>query len=142
VYWASSRTLREALARRAVLHSGNDPASADQYVNAPKDEYEVLVQGIDMAPFQRKDEKEYAGLAWLQVKPSKDKITPSHVTYTRDDKNAVTAAVFYFPKKKADGAPTIPEGTKGADFFCKVGASTMHAVFDLQKMQDQKGVDL
>jgi hypothetical protein len=142
VYWASSRTLREALARRAVLHAGNDPKQADEYVNAPQEEYQVLVQGKDMAPFQRRDEKAYASMSWLQVKPSKDKIAPSHVTYTRDAANVVNGAIFFFAKTRADGSPLFTAQSKTADFSCKVGASTIHASFDFAKMQDQKGQDL
>lgn len=144
VYWASSRTIREALAQRAVLHNGSDAKQAEQYVNAVQDHYQVLIQGMDLAPFQRKSETEYAGLAWLQLKGSRDKIAPSQVTYTHDEKakNAVNAVFFYFAKTKADGSPAIPDGTKTADFYCKVGASTIHASFEIQKMQDQKGVDL
>jgi hypothetical protein len=142
VYWSSSQTIRKALAQRAVLHNGNDAKQAEDFVNAAQDDYQVLVQGTDMAPFQRKDEKEYATMAWLQLKGSKDKIMPVHVTYTRDDKNAVTGAAFYFAKKTASGSPTIPDGTKTADFYCKVGASTIHAGFEIQKMQNEKGVDL
>jgi hypothetical protein len=142
VYWASSRTLRAALARRAVLHAGSDAKQAEDYVNAPQEEYQVLVQGADMAPFQRLDEKAYASMAWLQVKPSKDKIMPTHVTYTRDAANVVNGAIFFFAKKRADGSPLFAAQSKTADFSCKMGASTIHASFDLSRMQDQKGQDL
>jgi hypothetical protein len=142
VYWASSRTLRAALAQRAVLHAGDDPKHAEEYVSAPQDEYQVLIQGGDMAPFQRLDEKAYAGMAWLLVKPSKDKIMPSHVTYTHDAANIVNGAIFFFAKTRADGSPLFTAQSKTVDFSCKVGASTIHASFDLSKMQDQKGQDL
>jgi hypothetical protein len=142
VYWSSSRSVRGALAQRAVLHAGSDAKQAEAYVSAPQEEYQVLIQGKDMAPFQRKDEKTYAGMAWLQVKPSKDKITPSHVTYTRDAANVVNGAIFFFAKKRADGSPLFTGQAKTVDFSCKLGASAIHASFDLTKMQDQKGQDL
>jgi hypothetical protein len=144
VYWSSSKTIREALARRNELHSGGDPKEGETYVNAPQDEYQVLVQGRDMAPFDHVDEKGYAGMAWLQLKGSKEKIMPTHVMYTHDPKvqAAVNGAVFYFAKKNAAGAPTIPPDVKSVDFYCKVGASTMHAVFEPQKMKNAEGTDL
>jgi len=144
VYWSSSKTIREALARRNELKNGADPKEADAYVNTPQDEYQVLVQGKDMAPFDRVDEKGYAGMAWLQLKGSKEKIMPTHVMYTHDAKvqSAVNGAVFYFAKKNAAGAPTIPPDVKSVDFYCKVGASTMHAVFEPQKMKNMEGTDL
>jgi len=142
VYWSSARTVRGALAQRAVLHAGSDAKQAEEYVSAPQAEYQVLIQGRDMAPFQRMDEKAYAGMAWLQVKPSKDKIAPTHVTYTRDAANMVNGAIFFFARTRADGSPLFTPQSKTADFSCKVGASSIHASFDIPKMQDQKGQDL
>jgi hypothetical protein len=142
VYWSSARTMREALARRAAIHNGRDMKDAQEFVAAVQDEYQVTVQGPDMAPFQRKSEKDYAGLAWLQLKKSKEKIPASHVVYTRDDSGTVNAAIFFFPKKNASGAPTIGPDDKNVDFACKVGDSTIHANFELQKMEDAKGLDL
>jgi hypothetical protein len=142
VYWMSSRTMRSAVARKAVLHSGSDPKTAADYVAEPEDEFQVAVQGSDMAPFQRMDEKKYPDLAWLQVKKSKDKIMPSHAVYKKNDKGLVNAAIFYFPKKDASGNPTLGPDTKSVEFACKVGASTIHATFDPSKMSDMKGPDL
>ncbi len=142
VYWSSSRTMREAVARRAVLHNGRDLKDAQEFVDAALDEYQVTVQGTDLAPFQRKSEREYASLAWLQPKKTKEKILASHVNYTRDDKGNVTGVVFFFPKKIASGAPTLGAEDKSVDFACKVGASTIHAYFNLTKMDDAKGLDL
>jgi hypothetical protein len=144
VFWYSSRTLREATARRAVIHNGQDPQGAEEYVSAPHEDYELLIQGKDMSPFQVKPEEQYAAMAWMQVKGSKEKIGATKVTYTKDDAapHAVNGAIFSFPRKKADGSPTIPAGIKNVDFYCKVGSSTMRATFDVSKMQDQKGQDL
>jgi len=97
-----------------------------------------------MAPFNRVDEKGYASMAWLQLKGSKEKMMPTHVQYMHDPKaqNAVTGTVFYFAKKSADGTPTIPPDEKSVDFNCKVRASTMHAIFEPQKMKNEAGLDL
>jgi hypothetical protein len=144
VYWSSSKTIREAEARSNELKNGGDPKAAEDFVSKPLDEYEILVQGKDMAPFDRVEEKGYASMAWLQLKGSKQKIMPTHVMYTHDAKiqAAVNGAVFYFPKKNADGSPTIPPDMKSVDFYCKVGASTMHVVFEPQKMKNAEGLDL
>jgi hypothetical protein len=144
IYWSSSKTIREALARSNELKSGGDAKEAEAYVSAPQDEYQVLVQGKDMAPFDHVDEKGYASMAWLQLKGSKEKIMPTHVTYTHDAKvqTAVNGAVFFFAKKNADGSPTLPPDVKSVDFYCKVGASTMRAVFEPQKMKNAEGTDL
>jgi hypothetical protein len=142
VYWMSSRTMRGAVARKAELHAGSDPKAASEYVAEAQDEFQVAVQGADMAPFQRMDEKKYQELAWLQVKKGKHEIMPSHVVYRKDDHGIVTAAVFYFPKKDASGEIVLGPDTKGVEFVCKVASSAIHAAFDPSKMVDMKGPDL
>ena len=38
VYWSSARTVRGALAQRAILHAGSDAKQAEEYVSAPQAE--------------------------------------------------------------------------------------------------------
>jgi hypothetical protein len=141
VYWMSSQTMRAALARRSVLHAGNDEAKAEQYVEAPVDEYQIGVQGLDLAPFYHNDEKFFEANSALELKKTKQKVSPSHVVYNRDAKNAITSAVFFFPKK-VNGQDLISPGDKSVEFSCKMGKSTLHAIFELKSMVNQKGVDL
>jgi hypothetical protein len=141
VYWMSSETIRAALARRSVLHAGKDQAEAVKYVEAPIEEYQIAVQGLDLAPFYHNDEKFFAANAALEVKKSKLKEAPSHVVFNRDDKNAITSAVFFFPKK-VNGQDLISPTDKSVEFTCKMGKSTLHAIFEPNKMVNQKGPDL
>jgi hypothetical protein len=141
VYWMSSETMRAALARRGVLHAGKDEAEAAKYVEAPIEEYQIAVQGLDMAPFYHNDEKFFAVNSALEVKKTKQKETPSHVAFNRDDKNAITSAVFFFPKK-VNGQDLISPTDKSVEFTCKLGKSTLHAMFEPNKMANQKGPDL
>src|SRR5215469_18797810 len=55
VYWASSRIMRAASARKSVLHGGKEVDVA-KYANEPQEEYQIVVQSEDMAPFVRHDE--------------------------------------------------------------------------------------
>ncbi len=144
VFWSSSRTIRSAIARLNVLTNNGDPQQAENYVSAPEENYEVLLQGKDMVPFDRKSEKEYASLAWLEIKGSKDKVFPTKIEYIRNEKNGnlVDRVVFTFPMKKVDGSPVIPADTKSVSFNCKLGPSSLQAVFDPSKMRDSKGLDL
>src|SRR5215469_11714216 len=59
VYWASSRVMRAATARRSVLHGGKADLDVDKYATAPQEEYQVVIQSEDMSPFVRHDEKFY-----------------------------------------------------------------------------------
>jgi hypothetical protein len=142
VFWMSSHTMRGAMARRAVIQGNKDPKEASEYVNAPEQNYALLVQGGEMSPFKAKSEKEYMSLAWLQLKKEKNKIEPVKVEYNRDAQGTLSGVFFFFPKKDASGAPTIPPGAKGVEFSCKVGASTIHVTFEPSKMVAQSGVDL
>lgn len=140
VYWMSSETMRAALGRRAVLHAGKEEADVDKYVETPVDEYQIVVQGPDMAPFYHNEEKFFEANSALEVKKTKQKFSPSHVAYNHE-KDAISSAVFFFPKK-VNGQDTISPSDKSVEFTCKLGKSTLHAVFEPAKMVNQKGADL
>ena len=140
IYWASSRVMRAASARKAVLHGGKTDVDVDKYASQPQEEYQVVIQSEDMTPFVRHDEKFFQSNAFLEPKKSKQKIAPSHVVYERDEKGQlVTAAVFFFPKKTAYGEPVIGSDEKSVEFNCKIEGSNLRVNFELQKMVDNQG---
>lgn len=110
-----------------------------KYASDPQEEYQVVVQSEDMAPFVRHDEKFFQDNSFLDLKKTKQKIPPSHVRYERDDKGLVAAAVFFFPKKTAAGEPTVPSDEKNVEFSCKLEGSKLSVSFDPQKMADSQG---
>ncbi len=143
VYWSSSRVMREASVRKAVLHGGKSESEMEKFLNQPVDEYQIVVQGEDMAPFVRKDERFYQANAYLQLKKTKQKISPSHVRYERDAQGVrVVAVIFFFPRKTSSGDPVIVADEKSVEFNCKIEGSTFRVNFDPQKMLDQVGPDL
>jgi|HubBroStandDraft_6_1064221.scaffolds.fasta_scaffold00361_12 hypothetical protein len=143
VYWMSSRTIRGALGRRAILHGGKDAAEVDRAVAAPTDEFEILVQGRDMAPFINNDEKFFQANSHLEIKKSKEKLSPSHVTMVHGaNGKTVTSASFFFPKKSAAGEDQIAPDEKDVQFTVSLGKSTLKVDFEPRKMDDQKGPDL
>jgi hypothetical protein len=142
-YWASSRVMRAASARKAILHGGKKDVDVGKYAGEPQEEYQIFLQSKDMAPFLRHDEKFFQANAFLETKKSKVRMSPSHVRYERDEKGIlVTAAIFFFPKKTPSGDPTIIPDEKGVEFSCKIEGSTLHVNFEPQKMVDQSGPDL
>jgi len=142
VYWASSRIMRAASARKSVLHGGKQDVDVTKYANEPQEEYQIVVQSEDMAPFFRHDEKFFQENSFLDVKKTKQKISPSHVRYERDEKGLVAAAVFFFPKKTAAGELTLPSDEKNVEFNCRIEGSRLRVNFDPQKMVDQSGAAL
>jgi hypothetical protein len=143
VSWMSSRVMREASARYAVLHYKSDPTAEDKKLSEQPEEYIILVQGNDMTPFQTKDEKYHLANSYLQTKKAKEKLAPNRVNYElKPDGKSVNAAYFHFPKKAASGEPFIASDEKGVLFICQLGNTQLKVDFDLKKMVLQNTADL
>ena len=137
VYWQSSRVMRAATARQAVLHG--EKVDVDKYANEPQAEYQIVLRMEDMTPFQQHDEKFFQDNAFLQMKKGKDKISPSHVVYEKNSKGLVADAIFFFPKTTSSGAPTVSADETEVQFSCKIADSTVRVGFKPRDMVDQSG---
>jgi hypothetical protein len=143
VLWDSSRVMRAASARQAVLQGGRTDVDVEKYANEPRKEYQITLESADMTPFYHQNEKFFQENAFLEMRKSKQRISPSHVAYKRGQKGVlVAAAVFFFPKKTASGDPTISPDEKNVEFICKLEGSVLRVGFELQKMVDHSGPDL
>jgi hypothetical protein len=142
VAWYSSHTVRAAIARLEVLHHAKSDADAEKIFSSKMENYIVLVQGADMGPFNKRPEKDFQGLAYLQLKKSKDKLSPSKVEYLRGSNDAVNSVLFYFPRKNAEGQPTISPDEKGMNFVCPFEKTAIQNYFEPQKMVSKDGQDL
>jgi hypothetical protein len=140
LYWHSSRVMRAASAREAVLHGVIDQSAVKKFTDAPRAEYEIVLRMDDMTPFTEKDENFYQQNAFLEMRRSKLKLPPSKVLYERLGTTSEDV-VFFFPKT-ADGAPTIARDEADVVFGCKVADQTFRADFKPKKMVDQFGPDL
>src|ERR1700676_5009148 len=140
VLWASSRVMRAAYARDAILHGRATNLDLEKYVAEPQNEYQVTLQSVDLSPFLRKDEQFYRANAFLEMRKSKQRISPTHVRYDRDAKGVrLNSVVFFFPKKTPSGDPTIPNNEKNVEFICNIEGSILRVGFELQKMVDKDG---
>ncbi len=137
IYWQSSRVMRAATARQAVLHGQS--VDVDKYANEPQPEYQIILRMEDMAPFQQHDEKFFQDNAFLQMKKGKDKISPTHVVYDKNSKGMVADAIFFFPKTNSSGAPTISSEETEVQFSCKIADTTVRVGFRPREMVDQSG---
>jgi hypothetical protein len=143
VDWVSSKTMRSARARYDVLHSGKTPADAEQYANEPQTYYTILVQGGDMGPFVKNDEKFFQANSFLQLKKAGQKVSPERVELQHGaDGKSVVGALFYFAKKLPTGADLISPEEKSIEFTCKLDRSNLKATFEPQKMTAATGPDL
>jgi len=137
IYWQSSRVMRAATARQAVLHG--EKVDVEKYVSEPQGEYQIIVRMQDMTPFRQRDEKFFQENAFLQTKKGKDKISPTHVVYEKNSTGLVEDAVFFFPKTTSSGAPTVSADETDVQFSCKIADTTVRVGFRLRDMVDQSG---
>jgi hypothetical protein len=142
VAWYSSHTVRAAVARLEQLHQAKSDADAEKMFSSKMQDYIVLVQGADMGPFNKRPEKDFQGLAYLQSKKSKQRISPSKVEYLRGSNGTVSSVLFYFPHKNAAGEPTISPDEKGVNFVCPFEKTAIQNYFEPQKMVAKDGQDL
>jgi len=143
VRWASSRTVREAFLRAAVLGGRIKQEEAEKQAAQPMEVYQVLIVGQDMKPFQGADDKALLEKTYLLTKKTKQRIPAVAVEYQRgSDGKTVQAAAFSFPKKSSSGEATISPDEKGVDFFCSAGGANLRASFEPPKMEDSQGRDL
>jgi hypothetical protein len=143
VRWVSSRTIREAVLRSAVLSGKTKQEDAEKELAVPTDTYQVFVAGPDMKPFAGIDDDELKRGTFLLTRKTKQKIAPSAVQIERAaDGAGVQAIVFSFPKKSRTGESTIAADEKSADFTCVAGPARIQAAFDISRMDDAQGRDL
>ncbi|MHB8526285.1 MAG: hypothetical protein ACYDD2_09040 [Candidatus Acidiferrales bacterium] len=117
-------------------------ADADQQINRPLTEYQVVVEGRDMTLFYKNEEKFFQTNSFLMMKETKQRISPNLVAYERGKgRKIIHAAISFFLKKAASEQDSIPSGETSIEFHCKLGNSTLQTSFDSRKMVDQNGPD-
>jgi hypothetical protein len=84
VFWWSSRTVRAAFYRRAVLKGTMTEADLEEHVAASPDEYMVLVQSTNMRIFQLRGEKAFESAAYLQTRTHKQRFLQAMSRSSRD----------------------------------------------------------
>ncbi|MFZ0211666.1 MAG: hypothetical protein WBE20_08790 [Candidatus Acidiferrales bacterium] len=141
VRWYSSRVMREALAREAVIGGKISEAEATKLLAAPIDDYEVIVFGPDMTPFQNLTEDQLKSDASLEGRQSKQKVAPTSVQMNKGSDGRTNSLVFSFPKKTASGADVAATQEKGIEFVCKFKGLDLRNTFETRKMVDEKGED-
>ncbi len=140
--WISALTMREALARMQLLDQKVTQPEAEQFVSQTPPNYEIVVFGRDMTPFQTVDRATLLKDSSLLLDGPKATINAADVTVTRTpDERQVQAVTFSFPKTAA-GQPTIPDQEKGIDLICKTKDVTLKFHFDPRRMATGKGRDL
>ena len=143
IRWNSSHTIREALARNALLHNRMTESEASNFVGQSPPAYEILFSGSDMSPFAALNEQELKSDVYLEARQSKQKVSPAGVSIRRTpDNRRVILILFSFPHQTAEGRLIITSKDKEVEFVCKMKKFDLKADFDLHKMKSSKGLDL
>ena len=141
LFWASSRTIREASARRAVLNGAATPEAAAKLAEATPDSYQILINSGDLAVLEKRGVTALRDAAFIQLKKEKKKISPSSVVFQKSS-GKVVGVIFSFPKADASGGTSIPVEEKEVEFSVQVGDGQLRAAFNLKQMNDMQGQDL
>jgi hypothetical protein len=142
IYWWSARTIREASLRRQVLKGTTTQEAADNTLKTAPESYQILVAGQNMVIFKTRGEDAFKNTAFIQLKKTKKKISPSKVEFQETADGKVVGAIFSFPKKDASGEPTIESDEKEIDFNLQIGDAWVRTVFNPKQMVDSQGEDL
>jgi hypothetical protein len=143
VRWYSSRTVRAATYRTGILNGQMKEADADALLAKPNEEYNVLVLGTNLGAFGKLDEDALKAKTLLTTKKGKQKIAAEKVHVQRGaDGKKIVAVVFSFPRKAANGEPSISADEKSVEFVCTTPAFALRASFEPPKMADKQGPDL
>jgi hypothetical protein len=142
IFWWSARTIREASARRQVLHGTLAQDAADKAVTQVPENYQILIAGQNMSAFQQESEDYFKSNTYLEIKKSKRKINPTNVEIQKTPEGKIVGVIFSFPKKDAEGAPSIGPDEKEVDFNLHAGGSAIRTYFNPKQMIDSQGEDL
>lgn len=140
VTWNSSRTIREALARKQEL-AGTPPDVARKELSQEPTDYAVEVSGANLMAFGRIQQDDLKANSYLMSKTTKEKVAPANVTIQRGSDGKPAAIIFHFARVTDSGGSTIAKNEKGVEFSTQAGSTQVKVQFDLSKMMDKQGTD-
>jgi hypothetical protein len=141
IRWYSSRVMREALVREAVMKGQMSEADGARFLAEPVTDYEIIVLAPDMTPFQGLTEDQLKSDAYLEGKQSKQKVAPYKIQIHQGPNGKTDNIIFFFPMKTSGGQDVASAQEKGLEFACKVKGLDLRNTFDTRKMVDEKGRD-
>lgn len=142
VRWNSAQTIREALARNAVLNHKASESEALKFVAETPPDYAIFLAGRDMSPFAGVSEEELNSKVSLEAKQSKQEIHPLRVTLNRTpDHSRITFIMFSFPRQTAENQPFITPKDTDVEFVCHLKNFNLRVDFGLPEMRTEKGPD-
>lgn len=143
IRWVSAQTIRQAMARSAVLSGKVGAEEADRFWERRSEQHVIAIVGQDMRPFARVHEDSLKSATYLIVKSSRQKLAPSRVEIHRaPDGTTVTAVAFSFARTSPSGEELIGPDEKDLEFSCEANRVLFKTNFNVQKMTGKNGLDL
>jgi hypothetical protein len=113
----------------------------EKHVPPPLDEFELVVEGPDMTPFQDARESTLKAKCYLFVESNR-RIGATRVVLVRSKDGTVKGILFYFPKRDSTGEPIISSHARSVGFIEHGGGVEIYVTFNPQTMVDIAGIDL
>jgi hypothetical protein len=143
VRWVSSRTLRRAWTRGQVLRGRISDSEIEKSVLPAPDDYQITILGSSMNSFDKATESLLQSKTYLELKKSKQKLTPMKVEIVlSSDRKTINAIIFHFAKITPAGETVISSDETETRFVCKAISHSIEVQFNFNKMKDQQGLDL
>lgn len=136
VRWASSRAIRLATARQAILQ-GKAVPEAMEMADERRDEYEVVVVWDRLLRHPPVDERTAARSATLRARSSAVEIQATRVAFRvgAGMSTKLDEAAFFFPKTAGpDEEPWLNNAETAIDFYWQIGPGAIRARFQPEKM--------
>lgn len=140
--WESSRTVRVASARKAMLGGQMRPGEPALEPADMAGEFELVLFNAPMAPFSIADEVGLKAETCLLVVGTERKVYPKEVRIRRRDDGQIMEVHFFFPKTNVRGEPVFLGKESAIEFQCYVAGAFLRARFEPRRMRDSQGLDL
>lgn len=142
VTWQTSRAVRGARVRMAVLCKQIESDAAEEEMERELDEHVIQLHSPDMRIFDGMDEDTLTRNTYLMLKSTKQRISPTRVMIRHGrDEQTVFSLAFAFPKTTDAGEPIIPKDEKEIEFASQAGKTTVKTKFQPPKMIYANSVD-
>ena len=143
VSWVSSRTYREAKARRGVLCGDIDQDDLESFVEqGAAEDYVLYIESPDMTPFEGRDESAVQQNTFLIGKKSGLRLSPASVQLRQAGGSRIFGVILHFPKATDDGKPVVVPGESELALSYKFGKIEIKARFLPEKMMRAGAADL
>jgi hypothetical protein len=143
VTWQSSRTVRAAKLREAVLCGRTDPDRGDDLLEQTPEQYVIVVSSPDMTPFDGMSEDALAKNTSLTFKKNQKKINPESVLIQHFGQGSTVYSItFKFARKTDTGESLMMPDEKEIEFVTQSGKFAIRTKFQPPKMPGKNGPDL